>query len=278
MTEKQFYLQPEQIERLVADTRGCLSTDRIVVDGERVGFLYREEPTQEADSGWRFMVGDETPEYMAQASNVGVYALNTLCNYERSIIELLESPPGTAFAREEGDDEFIAVAAPGGATPSESPAPVSDEARAAHLAAYPDLHPDYPVVEGDYQLTAHWAVTLPEPCSRRFEDGSMVLWRPGLTIHIFAWDNITNTSVLDRLDQLEESIPSDAFDHERSEASDFARGTYRQNEDGQQSLNAFVIAEPAQLVASMYFDDEAAHEQAVAIAESLRLELVDPPA
>lgn len=44
---------------------GCFATDRILVDGCKVGYMYREEPDSDSsmpDSGWRFNAGDESKE------------------------------------------------------------------------------------------------------------------------------------------------------------------------------------------------------------------------
>ena len=63
--------------------------------------MYREEPDEDyPDSGWRFMAGDESDDYMADENNVGIYALNTVCNYDPAIIPLLHFPYGTAFYRD----------------------------------------------------------------------------------------------------------------------------------------------------------------------------------
>lgn len=79
---------------------GCFATDRILVDGAKVGYMYREKPEDyEQDSGWRFMAGDEDQSYMDDPNNMGIYHLNTICNYDKDIIPLLNSPYGTAFAR-----------------------------------------------------------------------------------------------------------------------------------------------------------------------------------
>lgn len=88
---------------------GCLATDRIMRDGCKVGYMYRETPDEGVpDSGWRFLAGDESPEYLENSSHAGVYHLNTLCNYDRDIMPLLESPIGSAFER--GEDGIFAPA------------------------------------------------------------------------------------------------------------------------------------------------------------------------
>ena len=107
---KQFKLAKDQIKRLVPHDGGCLASDRITVDGRRVGFMYREAPDHEADTGWRFLAGDESDAYMADGSKLGIYAVNTIANYDPSIIPLLESPEGSAFEKPEGGNRFVAVA------------------------------------------------------------------------------------------------------------------------------------------------------------------------
>lgn len=85
---------------------GCFATDRIIVDGAKIGFMYREKPLDSQDSGWRFMAGDENAEYMNDTSKSGIYHLNTLCNYEPNIIKFLDEPYGSVFIRKE-NDEFV---------------------------------------------------------------------------------------------------------------------------------------------------------------------------
>ncbi len=82
------------------EPEGCFATDRIMVDGEKVGYMYREYPDFEGDSGWRFSCGDEDEEYMNNPENSGIYVLNTVANNDEDIIPLLDSPIGTGFYRD----------------------------------------------------------------------------------------------------------------------------------------------------------------------------------
>ena len=100
MTEKKLWLRSHQIRPLLPDNGGCMATDRITVDGHLVGYMYREDSVTEADSGWRFLAGDESPEYMADTGKHGVYAVNTIANHDTAIIPLLDAPTGAAFARD----------------------------------------------------------------------------------------------------------------------------------------------------------------------------------
>ena len=62
--------------------------------------MYRTAPENEYDSGWAFLAGDESQEYMADASNHGIYEVNTITNYDPDVVRLLDAPVGSAFIRE----------------------------------------------------------------------------------------------------------------------------------------------------------------------------------
>ena len=59
---KDFRLKPEEILDLITPMEACFATDRITVDGMKVGYMYREEAEEELDSGWRFFEGTESDE------------------------------------------------------------------------------------------------------------------------------------------------------------------------------------------------------------------------
>lgn len=102
MDNKNFRIKAEQIKRLITSNEGCIATDRITVDGCKVGFMYKEEANPNyPDSGWRFMAGDEDEDYMNNPNNHGVYQVNTICNYDSEIISILDAPLGTAYIRNE---------------------------------------------------------------------------------------------------------------------------------------------------------------------------------
>ncbi len=61
---KQYAIPAADIRPLLCDWEGpagCIASDRITVDGCRVGWCYRETPSENyPDSGWRFFAGDES--------------------------------------------------------------------------------------------------------------------------------------------------------------------------------------------------------------------------
>ncbi|MBO9712946.1 DUF2185 domain-containing protein [Sphingomonas sp.] len=99
---KQFAIPKERMKRLVDDNSVAIASDRITVDGHKVGYMYREAPHDPVDSGWRFLAGDEDDAYMDNAANHGVYTVNTIANYDPEIIPFLEAPAGSAFIRVDG--------------------------------------------------------------------------------------------------------------------------------------------------------------------------------
>lgn len=105
---KRYRLGPDQIRPLAPGHGSCLASDQITVDGRPVGFMYREEPDNEFDSGWRFLSGLETDAYIDDLGNVGLHDVNTIANYDPDVIPLLDAPPGSAFERD-GDGEFIQI-------------------------------------------------------------------------------------------------------------------------------------------------------------------------
>lgn len=96
---KVFRLASHEIERVVDAMGSCFASDRITVDGAPVGFMYREQPDDEIDSGWRFFAGDESEAYCEEPDHFAIYDVNTIANYDASIIPLLDSPVMCAFER-----------------------------------------------------------------------------------------------------------------------------------------------------------------------------------
>lgn len=70
-----------------------------ILVGYTVRFMYRETPDNETDSGWRFFSGNEDDAYTSNADNHGIYDVNTIANYDPSIISLLDSQGGSAFEK-----------------------------------------------------------------------------------------------------------------------------------------------------------------------------------
>ena len=79
-------------------------TNNILHEGRQVGYLYREQPDQQDDSGWRFTAGDETDEYMDDANNASYVSLGAVLRQDDSILSLLDREVGVAFVRDDKGD------------------------------------------------------------------------------------------------------------------------------------------------------------------------------
>lgn len=100
---RDFHVKAEDMKNLLPDWKeasGCIATNRITVEGCKVGYCYREKPDGDWDSGWRFTAGDESDEYMDDPNNAGIYGLNSICNDDPDIIALLHTPAPCAFERD----------------------------------------------------------------------------------------------------------------------------------------------------------------------------------
>ena len=101
---RDYYVKAEDMKNLLPDWEGadgCIATNRITMEGYKVGYCYRENPDGGWDSGWRFTAGDESEAYMDDPNNAGIYKLNTICNDDPDIISLLNTPAPCAFERDE---------------------------------------------------------------------------------------------------------------------------------------------------------------------------------
>lgn len=135
------------------------------------------------------------------------------------------------------------------------------------------LHPDFPIVEGRYQMTREWSVQLPGQFNRRFEEGELVIWKPGFTIWTAVWGNDNDESVEERIKWLKEDMSSDAFDVQYNHDRTLRRMCYRltENRDGQtiHALYAFAVGDSGHVQMGIYLDDEMDLEDAKSIWLSL---------
>jgi len=205
------------------------------------------------------MAGDETEEYVDDPRNWSWYDVNTIANYDPDIIPFLQVPFPVALARAE-NGRFVEEAFEPGEPPDVMPVKKGPP-------------PGFPIVQGDHVLTADWAIHLPEPFARRVEDGSLVLWRPGLTIWLTAWNNDNNETQAKRLASITDAASPARFAERESMGGGVTRFSYRlwdENEDGPvESLNAYVIGDDGHLQLSVYFDDAADESKARQIVDSV---------
>ncbi len=100
---RDYHVKAEDMKELLPGWEGptgCIATNRITVEGCKVGYCYREKADGDWDSGWRFTAGDESDHYMDDPNNAGIYGLNSICNDDPDIIPLLNTPAPCAFERD----------------------------------------------------------------------------------------------------------------------------------------------------------------------------------
>tara|TARA_A100001391_G_scaffold197792_3_gene178486 strand:+ start:30224 stop:30841 length:618 start_codon:yes stop_codon:yes gene_type:complete len=91
--------------------RYCLVSRDAYDDGGNVGFMYREQPVDDQDSGWCFMSGEESDDYLDDPANVLNLPLGAVLAKDDSFAALLSWPPEVAFERAE-DGTFREVSMP----------------------------------------------------------------------------------------------------------------------------------------------------------------------
>lgn len=140
-----------------------------------------------------------------------------------------------------------------------------------------DLHPDFPVVGGDYEMTKGWRLALPEDFNRRIEDDSLVLWRPELTFWFNVWHGEGLVSVDDVLARLVADASPARSGEKIDKAGTVARLTYELAEDDAEragsdnnSVNGFVICPTGYVQVSAYYDSPQARTLAYAVIDSVR--------
>ena len=135
------------------------------------------------------------------------------------------------------------------------------------------LHPDFPVVEGRYQMTSDWAVTLPVAFNRRFEDDSLVFWRPGITAWTIVWQNNAGETQQERLEWLRSESSPAAFDIESITDGNVIRYSYQLTEGEHKkivnALYCYVIGANGHVQMAVYFDNPSDLVTARAIVTSI---------
>lgn len=95
------------VERYI---KRCFVTKRVLDEGHKVGYLYRDAPDEERDSGWRITSNTESDEYMEDSNNIAYVSLGAVLSRDDSFIELLDQPEGSAFIRDTETGAFSRVA------------------------------------------------------------------------------------------------------------------------------------------------------------------------
>ncbi len=102
-------LDPENMPDLVKSPGYSIASNQILEEGFPILFMYREEPMEEEDTGWRFLSGQEDQDYLDDPQNSRFVGLNTMANLDQQIIRHLKHPVGTELDRTEPDGDFAII-------------------------------------------------------------------------------------------------------------------------------------------------------------------------
>ncbi len=140
-----------------------------------------------------------------------------------------------------------------------------------------ELHPDFPVIEGRYRLTRDYDLDLPGRFNRRIEDGSMVLWHPGLTFWIAVWGRKDNQTAEETLAWILEDASPERTDELVEREGNIIRFTYRLNEEDPErkpgryvAISGYVISPLGHVQITAYCDDEQSETVGESVIRSVR--------
>ena len=83
------------MKQYITNGGGCIVTKSVLQGNTPLKWLFREEPVNEVDNGWRAMGRDDTQEYIDESSNHAICDINTLINIEPTVLNVYEMPVGT---------------------------------------------------------------------------------------------------------------------------------------------------------------------------------------
>ncbi len=81
----------------------------VAEQGLPTGWLYRDQPDRDGDSGWRVFSGAEPDDFADSADHFVEISLSDLLGLDPGLQTVLDAPVGSCYEREDGSDELIAV-------------------------------------------------------------------------------------------------------------------------------------------------------------------------
>lgn len=96
-------------QALSAALQYAIVSRQVSDEGEFIGFLYREEPAFEHDSGWRFFSGAEDDEYADNPDHFITAPLSDVLNTHPEITPLMSQTSG-AWEWDDEQENYVAAA------------------------------------------------------------------------------------------------------------------------------------------------------------------------
>ncbi|MDR0427496.1 MAG: DUF2185 domain-containing protein [Dysgonamonadaceae bacterium] len=76
---------------------------------DHIGYCYRDEPETKIDSGWRFLYGDESEEYLDNPSHVEVVYPEEMLSINPALDLILAAPTGAEFEWDEDNQTYMEI-------------------------------------------------------------------------------------------------------------------------------------------------------------------------
>lgn len=232
---------------------GITASKMITEGGKRPGFMFREKPISDEDSGWVVFTGYESEEYRSDPKNFDVYAPETLLKIDPSIAGLLMKGIGSIFER----------------TPS------------MHNWASVDAE-DYPLVDDfmlSEQLSENWVWEINNLFLQFEDDGGRMYTTGDKTVRLEIWESEEKSREKLCEEFLEEIKTRDQGLAKTLQTFDFSDDTVsrigymiqeRDEEKVYNVLYGFCIMDEHILFSVFYFDDETDLPWALATWKSIK--------
>ena len=92
------FMEPTKNRMKLLNQTAYLSK-RILEEGWKVGYMHRDEPVNENDSGWSFMAGNESDEYCDDYKNIALVSVHEVYQLDPDIWNYIDNPVGTELIR-----------------------------------------------------------------------------------------------------------------------------------------------------------------------------------
>lgn len=77
-----------------------VNEEKITKEGWKVGYMERNEPFHEGDSGWSFLAGNENDQYVSDHRNIELISVGTVWQqFDSDIFKYIDMPIGTKLIR-----------------------------------------------------------------------------------------------------------------------------------------------------------------------------------
>lgn len=102
LSNKHYY--DDMIERKNLLSKTAYVSKKLMDEGWKIGYMRRDEAVNEHDSGWSFMVGNESDEYYKDYRNISLMSIQEVIQYDSAVWKHITSPVGTGLIRISSDE------------------------------------------------------------------------------------------------------------------------------------------------------------------------------